>query len=105
MLPERQSPPGGTVRGAKNVVADDIHTVAHRPDMLADLDALAEHLRGYLVLQVTVDDAGSKRTVVYRSAAAAQRAVERARDRGRMAHVSLCQLVPIGVIHGLGGGR
>lgn len=68
------------------------------PDILADLDALAESLRGYLVVQVQVDDAGHRRTSVYRSAGAAQRAVQRARERGRVAHVSLCQLLPVGVV-------
>jgi hypothetical protein len=73
-------------------------------DLLADLDALAEHLHGYLVVQVVIDDAGHRRTQVYRSAAAAEKAVERARDRGRYAHVSLCQLLPVGVVAGLVGG-
>lgn len=78
--------------------------MAHTTDLLSDLDALAHSLRGYLVVQVVIDDAGHRRTHVYRSAAAAERAVRRARERGRYAHVSLCQLLPVGVIAGLGGG-
>jgi hypothetical protein len=72
---------------------------------LSDLDALAEALRGYIVVQVVVDDAGHRRTNLFRSAAAAERAVKRARERGRAAHVTLCQLLPVGVVAGLGGGR
>lgn len=79
----------------------DLDSLSRPPDLLADLDALAESLRGYLVVQVVVDDVGHRRTTVYRSAGAAQRAVERARSRGRTAHVALCQLLPVGVIAGL----
>lgn len=61
---------------------------------------MAEHLRGYFVVQVVVDDAGHRRTNVFRSAGAAERAVRRARERGRCAHVSLCQLLPVGVVGG-----
>jgi len=63
-----------------------------RGDILADADALAESLRGY------------RRTYLYRSAAAAERCVARARERGRFAHVSICSLLPAGVVVGLGGG-
>jgi hypothetical protein len=64
---------------------------------------MAENSRGYFVVQVVIDDAGHRRTQIYRSAAAAERAVRRARERGRTAHVSLCQLLPIGVVSSLGG--
>lgn len=74
-------------------------------DVLAELDALAESLRGYFVVQVVVDDEGHRRTSIYRSAGAAEKAVRRARERGRTAHVSLCQLLPVGVVSSLGGGR
>lgn len=90
---------------ASNVITDG-NTVSIVPtaDMLADLDALADSLRGYLVVQVVIDDAGHRRTYLYRSAGAAERAVLRAKERGRFAHVSLCQLLPVGVVAGLGGG-
>ncbi len=88
----------------RNVVSTDLHSLPLPADILGDIDALATALRGYLVVQVVIDDAGHRRTNIYRSAAAAQRAVERARSRGRTAHVSLCHLLPIGVISGLGGG-
>lgn len=65
-------------RAASNVNNDDTPRVPRTADHLADLDALAEHLRAYLVLQVTVDDNGHRRTQVYRSAAAVERAVRRA---------------------------
>jgi len=94
--------------GPPNVVSTDIHIVPPRtPDAayLADLDALAESLSGHFVVQVVVDDAGHRRTTVYRSAGAAERAVRRARDRGRTAHVSLVQMLPVGVVVGLGGSR
>lgn len=80
-------------------------SIPHIGDYLADVDALAESLRGYLVVQVVIDDAGHRRTCVYRSAGAAERAVRRARDRGRTAHVSLVQMLPVGVIVGLASGR
>jgi hypothetical protein len=73
-------------------------------DLLGDLDAMAQSLNGYLVVRVVVDDAGHLRTYLYRSAAAAERCVQRAHDRGRYAHVSLCSLLPAGVVTGLGGG-
>jgi hypothetical protein len=71
------------------------------PGALADLDALAEQLRGRLVVQVQLD--GDRfRTNCYRSASAAERAVKRARDRGVRVQVSLVQMVPVGVVVGLG---
>lgn len=72
----------------------------HGTDVLADLDALAEHLRGVFVIQTVIDDAGHRRTSYYRSAAAAERAVRRAHLRGRDVHVTLCQLLPVGVVTG-----
>lgn len=78
---------------------------AFAPDILAELDAMAEQLRGYLVVQVQIDDQDHRRTYHYRSAVAAERAVKRANDRGRRAHVSLVQMVPVGVVVGLGGRR
>lgn len=62
---------------------------------------MAEHLRGRLVVQVKLDDERT-RTYVYRNAAAAERAVQRAKDRGQRAHVTLVQMLPIGVVVGLG---
>lgn len=79
--------------------------VGQLPANLAEPDAEAEQLSGYLVVEVGINDAGHRRTHLYRSAAAAERAVERARKRGRWAHVTLCQLLPVGVVYGLGGGR
>ncbi|MGI8536804.1 MAG: hypothetical protein ACR2K2_09965 [Mycobacteriales bacterium] len=71
---------------------------------LADLDAQAEHLRGRFVVQVEVDD-DKYRTQIYRSTAAAERAVHRANAAGKRAHTTLVQLLPVGVVVGLGGGR
>lgn len=71
---------------------------------MADLDALAENIRGYFVVQVQINDAGQHRTMIYRSLASAEKAVKRARARGRGAHVSLCQLLPVGVVTSLTGG-
>ena len=79
----------------------DMASVPRSSDMLRDLDALAASLRGYLVVQVVVDDEGHRRTHLYRSAGAAQRAVQRAKDRGRAAHVSARQLLPVAVVQGL----
>lgn len=67
-----------------------------------DLDALAEHLRGRFVVQVVVDaDRNHRRTNVYRSCAAAERAVARATARGQRAHVTLVQMLPVGVVQGV----
>lgn len=71
-------------------------------DTTSELDALAVELNGYLVLQVEVDDVGHRRTTIVRSASAAERAVRRARDRGRAARVTVCQLLPVHVTS-LGG--
>lgn len=100
MPPERQGPPAVN-RGAKSVVGGDFQSIPPTTDLLADLDALAESLAGYLVVQVVIDDAGHRRTNVYRSAGAAERAVKRARERGRTAHVTLVQMLPVGVVSGL----
>lgn len=74
-------------------------------DLLSELTALTRSLSGYLVLSVVVDDDGHRRTTVYRSAGAAERAVRRARERGRHVEVSLCQLMPVGVVQAWSGGR
>lgn len=80
-----------------------VRPILARPHGLLDeLDALADAMRGYFVVQVVVSDAGNRRTHLYRSAAAAERAVERAEKRGRVAHVSLAQLMPVGVVSSLG---
>jgi hypothetical protein len=65
---------------------------------ITDLDAMAEAMRGYFVVQVVIDDHGHRRTTLYRSAGAAEGAVKRARARGRFCHVSLCQLLPVGTV-------
>ena len=66
---------------------------------------MAEQLRGYLVVQVTIDDDDHHhRIYLYRSANAAERCVRRARERGRASHVTLCSLLPAGVVVGLDGG-
>lgn len=95
MSPGRRSPQAANP-GASNVTSGDFQSVRPTTDTL---DGLAESLRGYLVLQVVVDDAGHRRTHLYRSAGAAQRAVERAQARGREAHLTLCQLVPLDVVY------
>lgn len=64
-----------------------------RPSM----ENLVRELRCYLVVQVIVNDQGHRRTHVYRSVAAAQAAIARAQGRGRSAHATLCQLVPVDV--------
>lgn len=104
---ERRSRPGGRSQAAEISSANQIDTTVPRSeDLLADVDALAAHLSGRFVVQVDVDaELGHRRTNVYRSCAAAERAVKRARERGQTAHVSLVQMLPVGVVVGLGGGR
>jgi hypothetical protein len=102
VLPERRNRPAAN-GAASNVTDGDVTSIAQPTYTLADLDALAETLRGYIVVQVTVDDAGHRRTYLYRSAAAAERCVRRAQERGRFAHVAVCSLLPAGVVVGMGG--
>ncbi len=91
-------------KAAWNVTDGDKSSVPSH-SCLADIDAQAELLRGVFVLRVQVNDDGDRRTYFYKSAGAAERAVKRARERGRTAHVALCQLVPVGVVWGPGGLR
>lgn len=86
-------------------ISDRADTNAEDPYLVGALDDLCAEVDGYLVLSVVVDDAGHRRTFLYRSAAAAQRAVERAHKRGRHAHVTLATLRPVGVVAALTGGR
>ena len=91
-------------RAPTNVIAagDDNQSLAVATDILADLDAMAEHLRGRLVIQVEVDEE-KFRTHIYRSTAAAERCVQRAAERGRRSHVTLVRMLPVGVVVGLSG--
>lgn len=102
LLPDNDRGRPAANQTASNVISDgDNLSVAKATDLLADLDALAEHLRGYFVVQVVVSDAGHRRTYIYRTTLAAERAVERARARGRHATITLCQLHPVGVVAGV----
>lgn len=103
--PERESRPAGDTTEPAQSISTAIKTQDESTaptDILADLDALAESLRGYLVLQVEIDDEGHRRTQVYRSAAAVERAVKRANERGRRALVTLATLTPLGIVSSLG---
>lgn len=99
--PAKRNRPGGEPWAASNVTDGDTPTVPRTTDHLADLDALAEALRARLAVQVTVDDEGHRRTYLYRSAAAAERRVRSAAERGRSAHTTLVQLLPVGVVSSL----
>ena len=99
----KRSRPAEANHEAAESLAGDSPIVSPSSPAVADLDAMAEALRGYFVVQVVIDEDGHRRTNLYRSAGAAQRAVQRARERGRDVHVSLCQLMPVGVVVGLGG--
>jgi hypothetical protein len=88
-------------QGPAQSISTAIKAASQQSTLLADLDALAEHLRARFVVQVTIDG-DHRRTNVYRSAAAAERAVDRATARGQRAHVTLCQMLPVGVVVGLG---
>lgn len=95
--------PGQEADSQKIATTTSISTVPTATDLLGDLDARAESLAGRFVVQVQVD--GEKyRTKVYMSARAAENAARRANERGKVAHVSLCRLLPVGVVVGLGGG-
>lgn len=104
LLPERTSRPDVANIGAASDRVGNLKsgsTLTPATDLLADLDALAESLRARFAVQVTINDAGNRRTFLYRSSAAAERCVERARGRGRSAHVTLVQFMPVGVVSGL----
>jgi hypothetical protein len=86
---------GGPAQSISTAIKNAGATLPLPAGTLADLDTLAEHLRGRFVVQVVVDaDAGHRRTNVYRSCAAAERAVLRALERGQTAHVTLVQMLP-----------
>ena len=107
LLDAKRSRPDAANIGAANDRAGglkSVSTLADNRDVLADLDAVAEHLSGRFVVQVNIEG-DHWRTNVYRNAAAAERAVDRAAARGQRAHVTLCQMIPVGVVVGLGGVR
>lgn len=99
-------PTADTVEPANVSAATKSRTIlAPATRHLADLDAHAEAIRGRFAVQVVVDaERGHRRTYLYRNAAAAERAVARARARGQSSHVTLVQLLPVGVVVGLDGG-
>lgn len=66
---------------------------------LADLDAMAEHINGALVV-VVVTPAGRYRRRVFLTAAAAERAVRNAEARGHSAEVFLAELRPVHRVEG-----
>lgn len=101
-LDERNAPGHHTEGASKHY--DSRPSLPRPADLLSDLDALAEHLRGRIVVQVEIDD-DKFRTHIYRSTAAAEACVHRARERGKRSHVTLVQMLPVGVVTGLGGGR
>lgn len=92
-------------RTASNVTATDIHSVTPGDGLVGELDALAGNLRGLFVVTVEIGTEGHTRRHLYRSAGAAEKCVLRARLRGASAHVTLCQLLPVGVVAGLGVGQ
>lgn len=103
MLHDESRPRGAAHETPAKKSATHLTTPA---DVLADLDGLASHLNGRFVVQVVVDsERGLRRTFVYRNCAAAERAVERARERGQTSHVTLVQMLPVGVVTGLGVAR
>lgn len=94
----RQSRPGRETEAASSRATRTNLT----PDAadLADLDARAESLRARFVVQVQVEG-DHYRTKVYMTAKSAENAARRANKRGKLVHVSLCQLLPAGVVIGL----
>ena len=107
MLEARESRPGGRSQAAiasSTAIKFSDFSLPDKIDILADLDAVTEHLKGRFVVQVNIEG-DHWRTNVYRNAAAAERAVDRAKARGQRAHVTLCQMLPVGVVVGLGGVR
>jgi hypothetical protein len=97
-LPEHDE--GGPWQDRPTASANAI--VSHSVAVLTDVDAIAEHLSGKFVVQLQIED-DKYRTTVYQSVKAAENAVRRANRRGKRAHVTLCQLLPVGVVTGLGG--
>jgi len=92
MQRERQSPPAAN-RGASNVNNDGDAL------SLTPLDDIARHVDGAFV--VVVETTGGKyRRRCFLTAASAQRAAERALDRGESATVYMAQLKPLWKLQG-----
>lgn len=97
---DRGRPPAK--EAAPNVTDGDSSSVERPAYTVRDLDSWAEALSGRFVVQVVVNaDSDFRRTFVYRSCAAAERCVDRARERGQTAHVSLVRMLPVGVVAGV----
>lgn len=61
---------------------------------LTDLDAYADHINGVFVVLVTTLKGGYHRRC-FLSLRSAQRAAEKARERGQTATITLCELKPL----------
>ncbi|WP_369055945.1 hypothetical protein [Kineococcus terrestris] len=79
--------------------AADLTSIAPGTDAGQDTpaDESTVHVRDALVLVVLTGDGRCRRTT-YLTVAGAERAAERARDRGHRADVVLCHLVPVQVV-------
>jgi hypothetical protein len=83
-------------RPARECEATEVHGQANTSSV-ATADRLAQYVQGVYVVVVQVGEDRLRRRV-YLNLPSAQRAVERAQDRGHEASVVLCQLQPVGVI-------
>lgn len=84
------------IRPGRRTEADQDHGQAIT-NSLASADRLCALLSGVYVVMVQVGEDRLHRRV-YLNLPSAQRAAERAQDRGHDAQVVLCQLAPVGVI-------
>jgi hypothetical protein len=62
------------------------------------VDTMEVELAGAFVVRVVVSDIGGTRDLIFRTVASAEKAVARAKARGRDARVLLCTLQPIGEV-------
>jgi len=90
------SAPGGATRGEANVHVWDADNTSVPPN--ADIHTVAA-LKGYAVLvRVPAASDARIRRRLYLSLHSAQRAVERAEERGLEAHLLLVRMTPEGVV-------
>lgn len=84
------------IRPGWETEADEDHGQAIASSVPA-ADRLAQYLDGVYAVVVQVGDDRLRRRV-YLNLPSAQRAADRARERGREATIALCELHPVGVV-------
>lgn len=87
--------------GAEEAAPTKINNLEPDRSSVSELFHITERVRGALVLVVELPE-GRHRRRIYLTAAAAERAMQRAQERGQMASIVLAELRPVAVV---GDGR